>query len=161
MRLRSESLPQIVLAGSGRISFEGTEKLVAQFLIEWARLIIERVEAHIGAATRSRQVLGGSHEPGAESLSAGAFVDPQLGDVEPAPTRVTEDAADDRVRGVASDKLYWLLSGWTEPGFIEGEQSANDARLVGRLDLVVESKVERSVLVRTLQESFSLSWDCH
>ena len=142
MRLRSESLPQIVLAGAGRIPFEGPEKLVAEFLVEWARLIIERVEAYIGAATRSRQVLRGRHEPGGESLASDAFVDPKLGDVQPAPTRVTKDAADDRASGVASDKLYWLLTGRTEPGFIEGEQPANDDRFVGRLDLVVDSKVE-------------------
>ena len=142
MRLRSESLPQIVLAGARRIPFEGPEKLVAEFLVEWARLIIERVEAYIGAPMRSRQVLCRLHEPGAESLASDAFVDPKLGDVQPAPTRVTKDAADDRSRGVASDKLYLLLPGWTEPVFIEGEQPADDARLVGRLDLVVDSKVE-------------------
>src|ERR1700694_4413499 len=126
MRLRSESLPQIVLAGARRIPFERAKKLVAEFLVERARLIIERVEAYIGAASRSRQILRCSHEPGAESLSAGALVDPELGDVKTAPTRMAKDAAEDRAGRVANDKLHWLLTGWTETGFIERKQPADD-----------------------------------
>jgi hypothetical protein len=54
---------------------------------------------------------------------------------------VAKDAADDSAGGVASDKLYRLLTGWAEPDFIEVEQPADDGRLVGGLDLVVDLKV--------------------
>src|SRR6267143_7223657 len=94
-RLSLEPLAQIMLARPGRISLECPEQLVAELLIERARLKIERIEACVGAATRSRQVLGRFHKSLAKSLTAHTVVHPKLGNVQPAPTRVTKDAADD------------------------------------------------------------------
>src|SRR4051812_12134983 len=123
-----------------RITVEGTEHFIAKFFIKRSSLVLEGVEARVGASASPRQVLRGGHQLRSNVLATRALVHPESRYIEPVPFGVTKQTADHSPL-IARDEPHRLFVRWPEPFFIERAQPADDHGLVGGAHVAVDSQV--------------------
>src|SRR4030088_2874636 len=110
----------MILSVTRRIAVERTEQGVAELLVEGARLILERVEIRADTSARPRMCLRRLHERGALTGATMCLVDPQPGDVQPAPADVAQQPTNHVASVVAQEDLHRLFVRLADAGHVEG-----------------------------------------
>lgn len=114
-----------------RIALQHPELDVAQLLVEGERLVLEGVQVDAKAVVPARIVLNGGHDASADALTAELVRQPELRNVDPAPSDVAEQAADDSATPVPDEDGELNLVRVANDGAVELEKSLiDDTRIV-------------------------------